>query len=66
MGRGGGGGGGGGGGWIRSRNHWYLVGATGSPGRQYETVRTCEGVVLFLLLKTFGGEWRKHSSEKKE
>lgn len=36
----------------------------GSPGRQYETVSTYEGVVLFLLLKTFGGKWRKHSNSE--
>lgn len=51
---------------------WELksLGFSGSDGltrKTSETMSTCEGAVLFLLLKTFGGEGRKRSSsERKE
>lgn len=45
------------------------LGFSGSDGltrKTSETMSTCEGVVLFLLLKTFGGEGRKRSSSKRK
>ena len=41
-------------------------GIDGLTRKMSETMSTCEGIVLFLLLKTFGGEGRKRSSSERK